>query len=57
MVAYDPMTELTLDQMNELVGWWLAAETDEIELKNQTCSGGVLRVTIEDGSVWITPAP
>lgn len=57
MVAYDPMTELTLDQMNELVGWWLAAETNEIELKNQTISGGVLRVTIEDGSVWITPAP
>lgn len=60
--VYDPMTLLTFDQMNELVDWWRAggppSGEDEIELENQSISGGGFKVMVDPGSgVWITPTP
>lgn len=56
MSAYDPMTLLTFEQMAELVAWWHdPASGDEIDLTNQTCSGGGINVTVDPSGVWVTP--
>jgi hypothetical protein len=57
MSAYDPMTLLTFDQMNNLIAWYRAAESDSFTTENNTISGGNLKISVDHEGVWITPTP